>query len=117
MEIGGAHGRSAAARDAVKKAEKLRQSKKASGAKKAKGGGKKAQKDTGPREPCLCGCGGIPSGKKSRFMQGHDARLKGMAQRFALGDGDVKLTRAALEFCATWEKLDPAVRSACKKAL
>lgn len=29
-----------------------------------------------PREPCLCGCGGIPTRKRSRFLPGHDAQLK-----------------------------------------
>lgn len=24
-------------------------------------------------DPCLCGCGEVPKGKKSRFMPGHDA--------------------------------------------
>ena len=26
------------------------------------------------RPPCLCGCGGYPKGKKSRYLPGHDAR-------------------------------------------
>jgi hypothetical protein len=30
-----------------------------------------------PHEPCLCGCGQIPLMKKSRFMMGHDSRLRG----------------------------------------
>lgn len=29
----------------------------------------------GDRPPCLCGCGGVPSGRKSRFLPGHDARF------------------------------------------
>lgn len=29
-----------------------------------------------PREPCLCGCGETPKGKKARFIPGHDAQLK-----------------------------------------
>lgn len=28
------------------------------------------------RPPCLCGCGGFPKRKRSRFVQGHDARLQ-----------------------------------------
>ena len=28
------------------------------------------------RPPCLCGCGGFPKRKRSRFLQGHDARLQ-----------------------------------------
>lgn len=27
--------------------------------------------------PCVCGCGEIPSGKRSRFLIGHDARYRG----------------------------------------
>ncbi|WP_138416216.1 DUF429 domain-containing protein [Sinomonas gamaensis] len=27
------------------------------------------------RMPCLCGCGGIPAGRNSRFLPGHDNRL------------------------------------------
>jgi precorrin-8X/cobalt-precorrin-8 methylmutase len=27
------------------------------------------------RQPCLCGCGGFPRGKHSRFMPGHDQRI------------------------------------------
>lgn len=33
------------------------------------------------REPCLCGCGGIPKGKKARFMPGHDAQFKAALYR------------------------------------
>ena len=33
------------------------------------------------RAPCLCGCGQTPLGKKSRFIQGHDARLHGEIKR------------------------------------
>lgn len=29
-----------------------------------------------PREPCLCGCGLTPLGKKARFIPGHDAKLR-----------------------------------------
>lgn len=28
------------------------------------------------RKPCLCGCGQIPTRKRSRFMPGHDAQFK-----------------------------------------
>jgi hypothetical protein len=34
-----------------------------------------------PRLPCLCGCGQIPTRKKSRFMPGHDAQLKAALYR------------------------------------
>ena len=30
---------------------------------------------------CLCGCGGIPKGKNSRFLMGHDHRLFGELKR------------------------------------
>lgn len=33
------------------------------------------------RQPCLCGCGQIPKGKKARFMPGHDAQLKAVLYR------------------------------------
>ncbi len=31
---------------------------------------------------CLCGCGGSPKGKNSRFLPGHDARMKGTGSRY-----------------------------------
>ena len=33
------------------------------------------------RAPCLCGCGGTPKGKKSRFIPGHDARYHAAQKR------------------------------------
>lgn len=33
-----------------------------------------AVKAAGPRAACLCGCGGFPKGRRSRFVPGHDAR-------------------------------------------
>lgn len=33
-------------------------------------------------EPCECGCGGIPAGRKSRFLPGHDAK-KASAEKAA----------------------------------
>lgn len=33
------------------------------------------------RAACLCGCGATPSGKKARFMPGHDARYHGRIKR------------------------------------
>ena len=39
------------------------------------------------RRPCECGCGQLPSGRKSRFIPGHDGRLKGLLLTAAkLGD-------------------------------
>lgn len=40
-----------------------------------------------PRLPCLCGCGGIPTRKRSRFMPGHDAQLKARLYR-TIRDGE-----------------------------
>ena len=34
-----------------------------------------AASGTDARQPCLCGCGGFPRGKRSRFMPGHDQRI------------------------------------------
>ena len=34
-----------------------------------------------PARGCLCGCGQVPRGKKSRFVQGHDHRLFGEIKR------------------------------------
>ena len=34
-----------------------------------------------PAHRCLCGCGQIPRGEKSRFVQGHDHRLFGEIKR------------------------------------
>ncbi len=39
--------------------------------------GQKLARAPGPpsdRVPCLCGCGGYPKGKRSRFLPGHDAK-------------------------------------------
>ncbi len=38
-------------------------------------------KDTPPGRHCLCGCGRVPRGKKSRFVQGHDSILHGELKR------------------------------------
>jgi hypothetical protein len=35
------------------------------------------------RPPCLCGCGGTPKGKKSRFIPGHDARYHAAQKKAA----------------------------------
>lgn len=45
------------------------------------------------RETCLCGCGEVPTGKKARFVMGHDARLKGMLTRAHIAGTKVELTR------------------------
>jgi hypothetical protein len=49
---------------------------------------RKAQGKTEPgpeprRDPCLCGCGGFPMGRKSRFIPGHDARYHSALKRAA----------------------------------
>ncbi len=33
------------------------------------------------RPACLCGCGGTPKGKTSRFISGHDARYHSALKR------------------------------------
>ena len=38
------------------------------------------------RTPCLCGCGQTPLGKKSRSIQGYDARLHGELKRNLVKD-------------------------------
>lgn len=38
------------------------------------------------RAPCLCGCGGTPSGKKARFLPGHDARYHAALKRAAAAE-------------------------------
>lgn len=45
-----------------------------------------ASQDGDSRVPCLCGCGHVPEGKKSKFMMGHDARYRGMLIRAHLTD-------------------------------
>ena len=32
---------------------------------------------------CMCGCGAAPRGRRSRFLPGHDARLRGILVRAA----------------------------------
>ena len=111
MEVEALHGRSAQARKAVVEAERLRKLVRPYANEAAKKTTKKVKKDTGPKAPCLCGCGDIPAGRKSVFLQWHDARLKGMAQRVAQGDKDVKLTPEAKAFVINWDKLDADTRN------
>lgn len=42
-------------------------------------------KPAGEREPCLCGCGVYPKGRKSRYLPGHDAKVRRKARS---GAGD-----------------------------
>jgi hypothetical protein len=35
------------------------------------------------REPCVCGCGDKPKGRKSRFIPGHDARYHSAQKKAA----------------------------------
>ncbi|MDP9363922.1 MAG: hypothetical protein M3Q10_06800 [Chloroflexota bacterium] len=37
---------------------------------------------------CLCGCGGQPKGKKSRYVQGHDAKHRSQLLRQMRGHAD-----------------------------
>lgn len=41
---------------------------------RGQGEGSQAGAGETPRAACLCGCGGIPKGKKARYLPGHDAR-------------------------------------------
>lgn len=36
------------------------------------------------RRPCLCGCGGYPKSRASRFLPGHDSRYYSILRRAAL---------------------------------
>ena len=35
------------------------------------------------RDPCVCGCGEFPRGKKSRFVAGHDTRYHSAQKKAA----------------------------------
>lgn len=37
---------------------------------------------------CMCGCGAAPRGRRSRFLPGHDARLRGLFVRVGLAELD-----------------------------
>lgn len=50
--------------------------------------------------PCLCGCGAFPKGGRSRFVPGHDAKLKSrlsFAARYQGDDEDSLATKAEAE--------------------
>jgi predicted nuclease with RNAse H fold len=62
--------------------DRLRASRRASGG----SGGAANTDDAGPRAGsevrlCLCGCGGVPVGVRSRFLPGHDAKLSARLRR------------------------------------
>jgi hypothetical protein len=61
---------------ADKAVERKAQAAERAAASKAKAEATKAAKvaDRASR-PCECGCGGVPTGFKSRFIPGHDARV------------------------------------------
>jgi hypothetical protein len=51
------------------------------------------------REPCACGCGGIPSSPTAIFMPGHDSRVRALGKQIL--DGKAKkgdLTPAARKY-------------------
>jgi hypothetical protein len=53
-------------------------------AKQAKANETQGTQGTEPGRPaCLCGCGGTPKGKKSRFVPGHDARYHSAEKKAA----------------------------------
>lgn len=63
------------------------------------------------RAPCLCGCGGFPKGRKSRFVPGHDARYHGALKRAARAVADDRI-KAAIEGSTTQaEELDAVERA------
>lgn len=45
---------------------------------------------------CACGCGGVPRGKKSQYLQGHDAKHKSKLMK-AMKDGDTEAKRVLEE--------------------
>lgn len=56
------------------------------------------EKVEAPHPPCECGCGGVPTRKRSKFLPGHDARLKSQlytAIREGNEDGATDEQRAA----------------------
>jgi hypothetical protein len=50
---------------------------------------------TPERAACLCGCGGVPTGKGGRFLPGHDGRLKGQLLAQARGGSEAERDEAA----------------------
>ena len=80
----------------------------------------------GGRPSCLCGCGGTPSGKKARFIPGHDARYKGMLNRAHIAgvkvviveDGTAKepVTAMSLAKAQGWESNVKAAKDTYDKA-
>lgn len=65
------------------------------------------------QQTCLDGCGGVPTGKKSRFIQGHDATLKGRLIRAHINAVPVAIVvngqrneMSALEYAAdlNWDR-------------
>jgi colicin import membrane protein len=67
------------------KAAKAAEKAKAAEEKAAARAAAKAEREAPRTTPCECGCGGIPAGRKSRFIPGHDAKLHS-AQRKAAAE-------------------------------
>lgn len=58
----------------AKAAEKAAEKAKAAEERAAARAAAKAEREAPRTTPCECGCGGIPAGRKSRFLPGHDAK-------------------------------------------
>ena len=58
----------------AKRAEKAAAEAKAKEERAAAREAAKAERNAPRTTPCECGCGGIPAGRKSRFLPGHDAK-------------------------------------------
>lgn len=57
---------------------------------------------------CECGCGELPSGKRSRFRQGHDARIRGMLIRAAAASARVVTVDEANGHTTTYDPIEYA---------
>lgn len=68
----------------------------------------KVERDPVKESRCMCGCGGWT---KSKFVPGHDARLKGILMR-AEADGGMNAKQKALVADLGWEKIIDAKATA-----
>lgn len=62
---------------------------------------KRAPKEKGPGNPCLCGCGEVTSGPGSWFKQGHDARYAGFCKQVTAGKADKDVLERVFDRRAT----------------
>lgn len=51
---------------------------------------------TGPKQPCLCGCGGTPALPGSMFLTGHGARIRELLKKVEAGTYSGKVISEAL---------------------